>query len=154
MRSIVATLLFVAACSHKSAPTDDKAASPSPTEAKPAAVPGGPVLEGVLPDGTRIPVQKLQPTGPVEPLHDGQWIEVQTGGKRNLAYTYTDRSVGLSAMGGPVSATPTDAEIKELVNQPPATWHDLEAFGPHALDPAEVAKLHLPAKPDWVKEFE
>jgi hypothetical protein len=108
----------------------------------------------VLPDGKVIAVQKLQPTGPVEPLHDGEWIEIQTNGKRNLAYVYTDPQVGLSAMGGPVSASPTDAEIKALADDPPETWHDPVAFGAHALDPAEVAKLKLPAKPEWTKYFE
>ena len=155
MRTFVTMLLVLAACSHKAAPTDDKAAAGTP-QAKPTepAVPGGPILEAELPDGKRIAVQKLQPTGPVEAVHDGQWIEIQTHGKRNLAYVYTDPEAGLSAMGGPVSAPPTDAEIKALVDEPPMTWHDVTAFGAHSLDPAEVAKLKLPAKPAWTKYFQ
>lgn len=152
MRTFATILLVLAACSRKATPTEDKPAA-EPKAMEPAAVPGGPVLEAELPDGKRIAVQKLQPTGPVEALHDGEWIEVQTNGKRNLAFVYTDPDRGLSAMGGPVSATPTEAEIKALVGEPPATWHDLDAFGAHALDPAEVAKLKLPAKPEWTKYF-
>lgn len=86
----------------------------------------------------------------------GAWVILKDPPRATfLIYTYIDSVAGLSGKGGPISATPKKAELKEAVDSPPITFRlPMPGLTPAVVRAAQLKALGLPVKPTWMKFFE